>query len=269
MLVWSRSGRALVWALFALVFAPLVLAPLAILGIAAFAGDWNSVLPASWTSENIREATAGTNSDSLVVSVETALGASLIAIVVGTWAAIAARGAPRFVRRLTDAVFHLPVAVPSVVVGLGMLVAFSDGPILLNGTKWIVIAAHAVLVVTFAYSTVSAGLDRTDAAFAEVAASLGASPARVLLRVRLPMLLPSITAAASLAIALSMGEVGATIMVYPAEWRTLPVSIFTLTDRGKVLLGSAVTVVLLVATLVVLMVVGLLKGRVEERRRRR
>lgn len=265
MLVWSRSGRALVWALFAVVFVPVILGPLAILGIAAFAGDWNSVLPSTWTTENFHEATGGTNLDSVVVSIQTALVAGLIAVVAGTWAAIAARTAPRWMRRFTDAAFHLPVAVPSVVVGLGMLVAFSDGPLLLNGTKWIVIAAHAVLVVAFAYATVSAGLERTDQAFADVAASLGASPLRVLFRVRLPMLQPSISAAAALSLALSMGEVGATIMVYPADWRTLPVSVFTLTDRGKVLLGSAVTLTLLTATLLLLTVVGMLRGKVEER----
>jgi 2-aminoethylphosphonate transport system permease protein len=265
-LVWSRSGRLAVWGLFALVFVPVVLGPLAILVLAAFAGDWNSVLPGSWTTQHIRDATGGTNLDSVIVSIETALLAGTIAVVVGTWAAIAARNAPRPLRRLTDAVFHLPVAVPSVVVGLGMLVAFSDGPVLLNGTKWIVIAAHAVLVVAFAYSTVSAGLDRTDRIYADAAASLGAAPWRVLLRVRLPMLMPSISAAASLALALSMGEVGATIMVYPADWRTLPVSVFTLTDRGKVFLGSAVTLTLLLATLVLLTVVGMLRGKVEERR---
>ncbi|MDI2131949.1 ABC transporter permease [Yinghuangia seranimata] len=266
MLVWSRSGRAFVWALFALVFTPVVLGPLAMLVIAAFAGDWNGVLPSTWTTEHFRDATDGTNLDSVVVSIQTALLAAGIALVVGTWTAIAARNAPRPVRRIADAVLHLPVAVPSVVVGLGMLVAFSDGPLLLNGTKWIVIAAHAVLVVAFAYATVSAGLDRTDQAFADVAASLGASPLRVLFRVRLPMLLPSLSAAASLALALSMGEVGATIMVYPADWRTLPVSVFTLTDRGKVLLGSAVTLTLLLATLILLTVVGLLRGKVEDRR---
>jgi 2-aminoethylphosphonate transport system permease protein len=267
MLVWSRSGKALTWALFAVVFAPVILGPLAILLIAAFAGDWNGVLPQSWTTGNLSEATDGVNLDSLTVSIQTAVTAGFIAVIIGTWAAIASRGAPGPLRKITAVLFHLPVAVPSVVVGLGMLVAFSQGALLLNGTMWIVVIAHTTMVVTFAYSTVSAGLDRTDAAFADVAASLGASPLRVLLRVRLPMLLPSITAASSLSVALSMGEVGATIMVYPAQWRTLPVSVFTLTDRGKVLLGSAVTVVLLVTTLAMLLIVGLMRGRVEEKRR--
>jgi len=76
------------------------------------------------------------------------------------------------------------------------------------------------------------GLARLDPAYGEVGASLGARPSRVLWRIRLPLLLPSIAAAASLAVALCMGEVGATIMVYPASWRTLPVSVLR-ADRSR------------------------------------
>ena len=54
----------------------------------------------------------------------------------------------------------------------------------------------------------------------------------VLLTVRLPLLLPAFTAAFGLSFALSMDELGATIMVYPPTWRTLPVTIFALSDRG-------------------------------------
>ena len=75
------------------------------------------------------------------------------------------------------------------VVGLGLLIAFNRPPLLLGGTKWIVILAHAVLVLAFTVSTVTAGLDRLDPAYEQAARSLGAGEARVLLRVRLPLLL--------------------------------------------------------------------------------
>jgi 2-aminoethylphosphonate transport system permease protein len=83
----------------------------------------------------------------------------------------------------------------------------------------------------------------------------------VLWRVRLPMLLPSLAAAASLSVTLSMGEVGATIMVYPPDWRTLPVSVFALTDRGKVFLAAAETLLLLATTLAMTVAIGLLARR--------
>jgi 2-aminoethylphosphonate transport system permease protein len=74
--------------------------------------------------------------------------------------------------------------------------------------------------------------------------------------------LPAITAAAALAVALCMGELGATIMVYPPSWRTLPVTVFTLSDRGDVFGASADTLLLLVATGVLLVLIGRIRQRV-------
>lgn len=263
MLVWTRSGKAIVWTAFAVVFGLLVLAPFVVVIAAAFAGSWNGVLPSDPTADHLSQALNGDELASLSVSLQTAFIAGLLAVVFGTWGALSAAGT-RF-QRVADAMHHLPIAVPSVVVGLGLLVAFSRQPILLNGTKWIVVIAHLVLMVAFSYGTVSAALQRIDPSYADVAASLGASPARVLWRVRLPMLLPTITSAAGLSVALSMGEVGATIMVYPASWRTLPVSIFALTDRGQAFAAAAEAVVLLATTVVLVLILDRLRGRARER----
>jgi 2-aminoethylphosphonate transport system permease protein len=248
------------WLFFAATFGAVVVAPIAILTLAGTARSWTGVLPTDYTLDHLRGALSGVQVASLLVSIQTAALAGLLAVAAGSWAALALPAAPRWLRRVLDAFLHMPVAVPSVVVGLGLLVAFSQRPLLLNGTRWIVLIAHAVLVVAFAYSTVSAAVVQTDPIFAHVAASLGAAPGRVLWRIRLPMLLPAIGAATSLSVALSMGEVGATIMVYPPDWRTLPVTIFTLTDRGNAFDAAADTLVLLAASLVVLTVLGRLTG---------
>ena len=72
--------------------------------------------------------------------------------------------------------------------------------------------------------------------------------------VTLPLLAPYLVAAFGLSFALSMGELGATVMVYPPGWVTLPVSIFSLTDRGEIFAGAALTMILVAATLVLLLV---------------
>ena len=63
---------------------------------------------------------------------------------------------------------------PSVSIGLGLLVAFSRPPLLLNGTIAIVFAAHFVLISAFTFGNVSAGLARIAPEFEQVAESLGA-----------------------------------------------------------------------------------------------
>ncbi|MGW5573816.1 ABC transporter permease [Nocardia thailandica] len=261
MLVWTRRGRAVLIAVFALVVLVVFVAPLATVVLAALAGRWTGPLPSDLGTGHLAAALSGEQLASLSVSLQTALLAGAVALVLGTWAALAAREAPSWVRRGTDAVFHLPVAVPSVAIGLGVLIAFNQRPLLLGGTTWIVVLAHTVLVLAYAFSAVSAALDRLDPAYRQAAESLGAGPVRVLCQVTLPLLLPALGAAAGLAIALSMGELGATIMIYPATWKTLPVSIFAQTDRGEIFDAAAGTTVLVAVTLLALVVLGRLRGR--------
>ncbi|MFE2586490.1 ABC transporter permease [Streptomyces sp. NPDC059378] len=265
MLVHSRAGRRAVQVLFFVLFVPLFAVPLLVVLAASFATHWSGVLPSGPTLAHYDAASRGEALQALTTSLVTALAASLIALAAGTWAALAAAALPRRLRRVLDALFVLPVAVPSVVVGLAVLVAFSQPPMLLNGTRWIVIVAHTVLVTAFAHQSVSAAVTRLDPAYEQAAASLGATPGQVLWRVRLPLLLPSLTAAAGLCFALSMGELSATMMLYPPDWTPLPVLIYAATDRGALFAGSALAVVLMTATLLVLFAVSRLRTKASYR----
>ncbi|GAA0284247.1 ABC transporter permease subunit [Streptomyces polychromogenes] len=265
MLVHSRGGRWAAWTLFGILFVPLFALPLLVVVAASFATHWSGALPSGPTTANYASAVQGESLQALTTSLVTALAASLVALTAGTWAALAAGALGRRGKRLLDALFMLPVAVPSVVVGLAVLVAFSKPPVLLNGTSTIVVLAHTVLVTAFAYQSVSAAMVRLDPAYEQAAASLGARPAYVLWRVRLPLLLPSLTAAAGLCFALSMGELSATMMLYPPDWTPLPARIFTATDRGSLFGGSAVAVVLMATTLLVLLAVSRIRTRASYR----
>ncbi|MEE4546835.1 ABC transporter permease [Streptomyces sp. V4-01] len=265
MLVHSRTGRAACWAVFLVLFLPLFALPFLVVVMASLASHWSGALPSGATLAHYREATRGDALHSLTTSLLTAAGASLLALTTGTWAALAAHRLRGALRRVLDVLFMLPVAVPSVVVGLSLLVAFSRRPILLNGTPWIVVLAHTVLVTAFAYQSVGAALTRLDPAYEQSAASLGAPPLYVLWRIRLPLLLPSLTAATGLCFAMSMGELSATMMLYPPDWTPLPVQIYATTNRGALFTGAALAVVLMLATLAVLLVMGRARTRAAHR----
>ncbi|MEW2529356.1 ABC transporter permease subunit [Streptomyces sp. NPDC047071] len=265
MLVHSRKGKWTLWAVFAVLFLPVFALPLAVIVMASFAGHWSGAFPSAFTTEHYAAATRGESLEALTTSLLTALGASVAALAAGTWAALAAARLRKPGKRVVDALFMLPVAVPSVVVGLAVLVAFSKPPVILNGTSTIVVLAHAILVTAFAYQSVSAALVRLDPMYEQAAASLGARPAYVLWRVKLPLLLPSLTAAAGLCFALSMGELSATMMLYPPDWTPLPVRIYAATDRGAAFTGAALAVVLMGATLLVLFAVSRIRTRASYR----
>lgn len=265
MLVHSRGGRWATWTVFFVLFLPLFALPLLVVVAASFATNWSGAFPSGLTTGHYDAATTGDSLQALTTSLVTALTASVLALTVGAWAALAAASLKKRGKQAMDALFVLPVAVPSVVVGLAILVAFSKPPFLLNGTRWIVILAHTVLVTAFAYQSVSAAILRLDPMYEQAAASLGARPSYVLWRVRLPLLLPSLNAAAGLCFALSMGELSATMMLYPPDWTPLPVQIFAATDRGSLFTGAAVAVVLMGTTLLVLLAVSRIRTKASYR----
>lgn len=264
MLVRSRSGRTVVHLITAVVILALFVLPFAVLLIGAFSTSWSGALPSGATTANF--ATVFTESATvatITASIVSAVLSTAVALVIATAAALAARNAPRL-RRILDTLFLLPVAIPSVAVGLAVLIAFSSGPLPLNGTVWIVLIAHTVLVISLAYQPITAGVARLTPAVEEAAAALGASPARILATVTLPALRPALAGAAALCVAMSMGELTASMMVAPPTWRTLPLQIFSFTSRGiRLYEGAALAVLLMAITLVVLLVLQrVLSGRV-------
>ena len=160
MLIWSRSGRAAVWSFGALVIGVIYGAPVLVIGLGSIAGHWNGVWPSDFTLRHYGDSLQGASQRELWASLITGVVASAAAMVSGTFAALGLRHTIGLPRRVLDLAFFAPSAVPSVSVGLGLLVAFSRPPVLLNGTTAIVIVAHFVLISAFTYGSVSAGLAR-------------------------------------------------------------------------------------------------------------
>ncbi|MGR0212282.1 phosphonate ABC transporter permease [Klebsiella pneumoniae] len=256
MLIWSRKGRAAAGALAVTLFAGVFLLPLAVILLSSLSKQWNGLLPTGFTFAHFVNAFRGAAWDSLFSSLMVGFCASLLALLCGMWAALALRQYGATLQKYLGLAFYLPSAIPSVSVGLGILVAFSQGPLQMNGTFFIVLAAHFVLISAFTFSNVTTGLARISADIENVASSLGAT---------LPLMTPWMISALALSLSLSMGELGATVMIYPPGWTTLPVTIFSLTDRGNIADGSALTIVLVGVTLLLMMKLERIARRLSQR----
>ena len=253
MLIWSRKGRVAAGIVATTLASVFFFLPLAVILMSSLSQQWNGILPSGFTLNHFVNAFRGAAWDSLFSSLMVGFCASLLALLCGMWAALALRQYGATLQKYLGLAFYLPSAIPSVSVGLGILVAFSQGPLQMNGTLWIVLVAHFVLISAFTFSNVSTGLARVSADIENVASSLGASPWYRLRHVTLPLLMPWMVSALALSLSLSMGELGATMMIYPPGWTTLPVAIFSLTDRGNIADGSALTIVLVGVTLLLMM----------------
>lgn len=141
-----------------------------------------------------------------------------------------------------DALVHLPLVVPPVVVGyLLLLLLGRRGPLgaFLHDALGITVAftwkgaavASAVMAFPLMVRAIRLSLETMDRRYEMAAETLGASHWRVFLTVTLPLILPGILTGTVLAFGRSLGEFGATITFVaniPGETRTLPLALYTL-----------------------------------------
>lgn len=147
-------------------------------------------------------------------------------------------------RMLLDAVVHLPLVVPPVVVGWALLVLFGvRGPIgaplhdlfgiRLVFTSEAAALATAVMSFPLIVRAVRLGLENVDEGLEAAARTLGAGRLDTFLTVTLPLMSPGILAGAVVAFAAGLGEFGAVITFasnVPGETQTLPLAIYTATQ---------------------------------------
>jgi molybdate transport system permease protein len=174
------------------------------------------------------------------LSLDVASRSVLVSLLPATGVAwLLARG--RFPGRfLLDALVHLPLVVPPVVVGWALLLLFGvRGPIGAPLMEWFGVrlvfttsgAALATAVMSFPLivRSVRLGLEQVDPGLEAAASTLGARPLDRFLTVTLPLMSPGILAGAVTAFAAGLGEFGAVITFasnIPGETQTLPLAIY-------------------------------------------
>ena len=185
-------------------------------------------------------------------SLQFALAATAIAVVLGGLAALALARSGGVIARGIDAALLLPLGTSAVTVGFGFLIAL-DSPVDLRASPWLVPLAQALVALPFVVRTMTPVLRSIDVRLREAAAVLGASPARTWREVDLPLVRRAVMVAAGFAFAVSVGEFGATTVIARADRPTVPVAIDRLLGRpGALNVGQAfaLSVVLMVLTAV-------------------
>ncbi len=231
--------------------------PLIVVVLSSFAARWSgSILPDTLTLRWF-ERLGGDDLSAIVTSLEVAASVSILGTVAGLWLALTLEGRERTrLGSVVDALAMVPNAIPSVVLGLAVLIAYHAPPVDLSSSGAIVVLAQLALVLPFCYRSAAAALRPELAVLREAASSLGAPPAMVLFSVVLPQLTPAIRSSLAIGAAVSLGELGATMIVYPPGFATAPVKILGEVERGYYLPASALSVVLLAASLAALLLIA-------------
>ncbi len=231
--------------------------PVVVVALSSVATHWSgTILPAGYSLRWF-ERLGPPEFDALATSLEIGFGVAVIGTVLGLWLALALEGRARGrLGALVDALVMVPNGVPSVVLGLAVLIAYHQKPVDLSSSAAIVVLVQLALILPFCYRCAAAALRPELTILREAAASLGAPPAMVLRRVLLPQLVPALRASLALGLALSLGELGATLTVYPPGFATVPIVVIGQVERGYYLPASALSLLMLVASLAALMLIA-------------
>jgi putative spermidine/putrescine transport system permease protein len=195
-------------------------------------------------------------------SVVIAAVVTVLALILGVPVAYAAARLPLVGRDTLIALFTLPMIVPAIVFALGGLLVLVWAGLL--GSYVGLILAHLVLVVPFVIRILLTALGTLPIDIEAAAATLGATPMRVFFRVTLPLLRPALIAAAALSFLISFDEVTVSLFIVGSDIITLPVALFRYTQDHTDAQIAAVSVVLILITLVAVFAVersiGLMRG---------
>ncbi|MFN6500619.1 MAG: molybdate ABC transporter permease subunit [Nostoc sp. DedQUE01] len=181
----------------------------------------------------------------LWISLKTSLLATFITFFLGIAAAYWMLGYRGKGKSLIEGIFIAPLILPPTVVGFLLLLFFGkNGPVgkLMQTFDFSIVftwygAAIAATVVSFPlmYKTALGAFEQIDSNLLRVARTLGATERTIFWRISLPLALPGILAATTLAFARALGEFGATLMLagnIPGQTQTIPMAIYFAVEAG-------------------------------------
>ena len=208
----------------------------------------------------------GAARQALVLSLVTCLAATSVSFLLGVpLALVMARLEGRWAT-VVRTIVTIPMVLPPVVAGLALLATLgrrglvgqhlSAWGIEIGFTTAAVVVAQVFVAMPFLVIALEGALRADSGDYGTVAANLGASPTRVLLRVTLPMAMPALVSGTALTFARALGEFGATLTFagsLAGTTRTMPLLVYLVREQDADL-ALALALVLVVVALVVVAV---------------
>ena len=247
------------YALFALVI------PLVGLIIVSSTRYWSGSL--SWslfTLDNFRElASTDAIVESVITSVLTSLGAVAICVPIGyVMANLMVRGRRyKILALIGDFITALPLGIPAVIFGVGFLLTYTEPPLILYGTRTVIILVYVVLMLPFATRMQMTAMLSLGNTYTEASATSGASPFVTNARIMLPLMRPTILSAVALMFILLTHEFAASLLVRASTTQVMGTLLFDMWQNGSYPLVAAMALLMTAVTTIGVALAMLVGGR--------
>jgi iron(III) transport system permease protein len=153
-----------------------------------------------------------------------------------------------------------PIAIPGIVLGVGLFLSYTRPPFVLYGTLWILLIAYVTIELPAAYQQLQSAFRSVHTDLEDASRILGATRLQALRQITAPLLRTSVIATWCFIFVSVMRELSAAIMLFTSETRPMSVLIFDLKESGDLAAIAVLGLSMLVITFVVVTLVNRIPG---------
>jgi len=226
-----------------------------------------------WASMTWREVIDSEFGILILRSFSLAIGSAVLIAVFSIFLLYAVRLSPlrwtKYITRIASSGYAIPGAVIAVGVMIPMMeldklfiwASSNQTGMILSGTIFILVFAYIVRFMAVGYNAIDAGFQKTGASVNEVARSLGASPARTLWKVDLPLIRNSIAAAVLLAFVDILKELPLTLILRPFNFHTLATKAFDMATNEMIAESANASLVVVLTGIIPVIILNSVIGQ--------
>jgi iron(III) transport system permease protein len=181
---------------------------------------------------------------------------TIMALIIAYLTARQAVAGHRFLGFLATA----PVAIPGIVLGVGLFLSYTRAPLVLYGTLWILLIAFVTIALPAAYQQLQAAFRSVHADLEDAGRILGASRLRTLWNITAPLLRTSVIATWCFIFVGCIRELSAAIILFTADTKVVSTLIFDLKESGELGAIAVLGLMLLIITFAVVVAVNRIPG---------
>jgi iron(III) transport system permease protein len=141
-----------------------------------------------------------------------------------------------------------PVAIPGIVLGVGLFLSYTRPPFVLYGTLWILLLAFLTLAMPAAYQQMQSAFKAIHPELEDASRILGATRLRALAEITAPLLRTSVIATWCFVFVGTIRELSAAVMLFTSETKVVSVLIFDLNESGDLAAISVLGLIMLGVT---------------------
>ena len=194
--------------------------------------------------------------NTLILGLASATAGTLIALVISYLTARKAIAGWRALAFLATA----PVAVPGIVLGVGLFLSYTRPPFVLYGTLWILLIAFVTIALPAAYQQLQSAFRTINPDLEEASRILGATRLQALSHITAPLLRTSVIATWCFIFVGVIRELSAAIILFTSETKVISVLIFDLNESGDLGAIAVLGIIMLVITFAVVTAINRIPG---------